>query len=72
MVNFLLALLHPVLLMMGSEVLVEQEPPVYSNLVRKETITVYPDFSYQQVIEKKLRLYSQDGLKHACSNCDFL
>ncbi len=41
------------------------DPPVFSNLIGKEVITVNVDFTYQRVIQKKLRVFSKDGLKHA-------
>ncbi|MBC6365538.1 DUF3857 domain-containing protein [Algoriphagus sp. AK58] len=43
------------------------EVPVHSSLVVKEVISIYPDYSYQRVIEKRLRVNSQEGLKHGAS-----
>lgn len=40
---------------------------VHSSLFSKEVITINPDYSYLRVIEKKVRVYSQEGLKHASS-----
>lgn len=48
-------------------VIANSEVPVFSNLVGKEVITINPDYSYHRVIEKRLRVYSQDGLKHAAT-----
>jgi hypothetical protein len=50
---------------LGSIFIPAAEPAVYSNLVVNETLTIHSDFSYHRVIEKKLRLHSKDGLKHA-------
>ena len=43
------------------------EVPVFSNLVGKEVVTNNADYSYHRVIEKRLRVYSQDGLRHAAT-----
>jgi hypothetical protein len=44
-----------------------QEVVLHSSLTGKEVITINPDYTYQRVIEKKVRIYSQEGLKHASS-----
>lgn len=48
-------------------VIANTEVPVFSNLVGKEVVTINADYSYHRLIEKRFRVYSQDGLRHAAT-----
>jgi hypothetical protein len=67
MINLHLRWIKLILILFSSVSFSFCQIPVHSNLIGKEVITLNPDFSYQRVIEKRLRVYSQEGLKHASS-----
>jgi len=67
MIKLLLRWIELNLILFSSVSAVFSQVPVHSNLIGKEVVTLNPDFSYQRVIEKRLRVYSQEGLKHASS-----
>jgi hypothetical protein len=43
---------------------VQQEVPVYSTLSQSKNLTIHPDFTVSLVDERKIIIYSADGLSH--------